>query len=367
MYIKNVLILLCILTTTSASAQSWMRYKTILPPQWKINLPTPPATFHNYIVDHQIDTLHITYHRITKNGQVKRGKEVSHYAFNDQGMIMEFNQFRKGVSKKRETYTYDTMNNLTSKLIYNKKNLVSFAQFQEFDKRNSTRYLSIAWNKDTSYEVVRIGMNDQRKSYEYLYKKGKLKNRWENEFYPDSTRKKSTLYNGKGKVKYVWDYRCKEEGVEIYKHKDTSKICLEKSTDNQGITTYLYKWVEEDGTLITTLNKMNRFNKMIYIKQTQGIENRITFENVWEYYDNDTSLKFHSNTSYRKGNISWTSKKSYDKNGNETESSNVHYNKGKVVGTYKQSYTYFADNRPKQRILFNEEKGTQRIIEYTYN
>ena len=128
-------------------------------------------------------------------------------------------------------------------------------------------------------------------SQDYYFKKGKLVYSWHNEFYANKTRKRTAMLNRKGKEKFVWDYQCKDEGVEIKKHKDTSTVCISKVYGVDSVLTEVHNTVSESGKLRKTIYKYNKKHQMLEYKMTEGSNDRIIYHNNYEYASDYKTLK----------------------------------------------------------------------------
>lgn len=335
-------------------------------PVYKAQLPVPTDVLPQYVKKYGIHSMEIRSHSISSKGKRKEIKYSSRYQFDEAGHLTEILEMKNGQQQERTTYTYYADGYVASMTEYDKNDEVKVKNVKQYrDVVKDGAYYSINGDGDTLYAVYRGSIKDNQ-SVDRYYKKGKLKNRWVNEYYDDLSLKKSSLYNGKGKLKYVWDYQCKTEGVEVLKHKDTTKYCTEQSTDKDGIRTVVYHKVGEDGTLFKMVNKLNRANKLVYYKKTEGPEEKPVWYQETDYYDNDTLIKNHYAQGYFKGKLNSRSEMAYDSTGNEIKNIQMSYNKGKLKAEYVRTYTYDAFHRPLTRTYDNKTKGSKRVLEYTY-
>jgi len=162
--------------------------------------------------------------------------------------------------------------------------------------------------------------------------------------------KKTSFYNGKGKLKYVWDYQCKEEGMEVKKHKDTSTVCVSKEYDQDSILTTIYHTIGTDGNITKTINKRNRKGKFISYKRTKGVDDLPVSEYNLTYATDDTTLISSISYGYAKGKLISERKKSFDDEMNLTSSSFKSYKKGVLKEEIVYTFEYDTQGRPIKKV-----------------
>ena len=190
---------------------------------------------------------------------------------------------------------------------------------------------------------------------------------WFNEYYPDKSLKKTSFYNGKGKLKYVWDYQCKEEGMEVKKHKDTSTVCVSKEYDQDSILTTIYHTIGTDGNITKTINKRNRKGKFISYKRTKGVDDLPVSEYNLTYATDDTTLISSISYGYAKGKLISERKKSFDDEMNLTSSSFKSYKKGVLKEEIVYTFEYDTQGRPIKKVANKKNSGTQEIWNLSYS
>lgn len=137
------------------------------------------------------------------------------------------------------------------------------------------------------------------------YKKGsdKIWSRFVYDYDENKKRIRSTLYNGKGKLRKTWSYECNEQGTKLEKIKDEVQICQWDSiTANYLIK--VYQSFDEKGNITKTITKYD-------ISDTTLLERAMYDKNdslVFVYkYDHDfrkqTYYAFYSNGIKKSENI----------------------------------------------------------------
>jgi len=99
-------------------------------------------------------------------------------------------------------------------------------------------------------------------SHYYYGKNAKLKMVWLHEYYDACQQKKSSIYNGKNKLKKVYSYACKEEGEKVSPQKQEVQIC---------------NWKQESKDRIKKISE--EFDSKGHIQKT-----------IWEYALPDTQI-----------------------------------------------------------------------------
>lgn len=179
---------------------------------------------------------------------------------------------------------------------------------------------------------------DNKKAWNLLkseyYKNGgaKLCKRWEYSYYPDNTKKTSTLYNAKGKAKYVWNYDCKPEGELVQQHKDTTLVCKKDELDAMG-------------NKVVTERKFNEKGEPTKVVCVYSKEDKLLSNDV---YDKNNILRSH--ILYGK-DWNWLEYISYDKEG---------------VEEYKQLYKY-DDKGNKTEYAYYKKQALKHTNIYSYN
>jgi hypothetical protein len=137
--------------------------------------------------------------------------------------------------------------------IYNNDTLIT-----EESKFKRGKFFARILNKYDSTRTI--------ESFYYKKDQDQPKRRWVYEYYPDHSKKSSTLYDEKGKIKYVWNYECKPEGELAKKHKDTTAICRTEETDKDGNKTVTLRKFNAKGKPYKEVSVYNKDNKMIEMR-----------------------------------------------------------------------------------------------------
>ena len=157
-----------------------------------------------------------SYQYYNKEGRIiktenfyKEKKYTSEYFYDNAGNIKKLKYTRSNGAIRNSTYTYNHSNKMTSAFTIDEKGKV-FGKRMSYNIDNKISYTSI-YKKDTVTPVK-----------ELLY-----------EYHPEGSKKKTT-YKEKGKVKYVWEYECSEEGELLDANKKETKICISRETNLDG-------------------------------------------------------------------------------------------------------------------------------------
>lgn len=368
MILRNFITAVCLFITFNLFAQDHVRYIRISDASWIVsnNLPIKRDNLEKYIVEHDIDSIQLAHHKISAKGKMKPTRYGYAFHFNDKGQLVQYDNLLKGKIRYTKKYEYDH-NNRVVKEEYYKKRVLRSTGYQSYQSGLIVAdYFKVNHKGDTTFKLVRTDINDSFISHDYYFDKGKLRSHWKNEYYENHTLKKSTLYKANGKPKYVWDYACKEEGVEVLKHKDTTKVCHEMGTDKDGITTLIYQYVSEKGELIKTISKTNKAGQTVYFKRSKGIEDIPVAEYEYRYADNDSTLTHLSHKRYSKGKLYSTFAKEYDKNENQTKGEYIRYKKGEVKSRRLTTFEYNVNKLPIKRLYKNQDKGSGYLTEFSY-
>lgn len=368
MIIRKTLVLVALGFSFLLNAQdvhNWFRYRSIINPSTKIKFPVEPNKLSAYLLERDITYLRVSQAEINTRGKAKYSRYSYRYSFDNKGMVSYLETYKKGKKIRSTAFTYDG-DNVASKITMNKKmEFVSSEFFRTTPHSREQEYVLLKKGDTTLRLVVGPIVNNQ--STDEYYKNGKLKYYWVNTYYPNQSLKQSSFYTKKDKVKYTWDYQCKEEGVEIKKQKDTTTQCQEKSTNAEGITTLIQHTVNEKGETYQTIQKINRVGKYFYYKQTSGPQATLQWETLTTYLDDDTTKVAFTSTRYKKGLLAYQYHNTYDENGNETSRKYTTYKKGEIESEFITTYTYDDRNRPIKRESNDVLSSKKKVVYYDYS
>jgi len=167
---------------------------------------------------------------------------------------------------------------------------------------------------------------------------------------------KSTLYNGKNKVKEIWTYNCDAAGQKLEKKKDETQVCEWKHYSGDTLT-YSYQTFDEKGRVVKNVGKSllpdtlmiewsKSRNDIPYVKHTydKSVDKPLTFTD----YNKKGEEHFHKKYEYQNGKIASivTTKK-----GNPYE---------------KAVYTYNADNLLVELKKYDNKPEPWQVITLEY-
>lgn len=158
----------------------------------------------------------------------KNGNPVAQYAYSynaDTNIISQTYKRKKDQETKKINLSYDEFKNTTCEEYYKKSTLKAKTIFK--------------------YDSAKIF-----ECFSYKNSKPGFHRKWIYSYYPDKSRKSSTLYNAKGKIIHTWNYECKPEGELQSKHKDTTDVCKKVKTDSSGNKIITERKFDEKGKVI---------------------------------------------------------------------------------------------------------------------
>lgn len=243
----------------------------------------------------------------------------------------------EGKELEKHIYVYDTL--LTEESIYRKGKFFS----------------KITYKYDSVYLL---------ESVYYKKDENKFNKKWVYEYYPNHQKKSSTLYDKNGKIKYVWNYECKEEGELEGRHSDTTRICKKEEIDKDGNETITYRNFNEKGEIYKEVYVYDRDKRLIGISR-YNIKDSIYYKYTY-IPDKYTSIESNYN---KKGVERIRREYVYDKDQNTIEESFISKNnkhcwkyeydeKGLLISTKH----YYAK---KGELNFSEPPGSE--IKYNYS
>ncbi|MFT5724764.1 MAG: hypothetical protein ACI9JN_001886 [Bacteroidia bacterium] len=366
MTLRLILSSACLLIALQSSAQDYHKYKKISNPFYMIELPVLEDQKQQYIIDNKIDSIETKRYGFKKNGTKKKFFWGSTYHLNSQGQIIRID----GRDNKKEfghsEYTYHDNGKVATHVYYNRKGEIENTYAQHFDGVKSA-YVKLNSKGDTVVHVVRGLVNEQHTSADYYYKKGKLKNRWLNEYDTEDKLEQVTFYKGNGKVKYIWDYRCKDDGVEINKHKDTTTVCTSITKGEDGTTTYVYQHINEKGELVKYINRLNKADKLLHYRRLKGVEEVIEYEYDIEYDDDDSTITNTLSKYYKKGNLKSVTDRTYDADHYFVSHVVTRFKKGEIISESTRVYEYGENGLPSRFVRENKLRKYKGVTEYQFH
>lgn len=361
---RFILATIFLFNVLQSSAQLYKRNQRIYNPTVFIDLPVTEEAKKDYLMNQQVDSIAISEYFYKKNGNRRAHYNFTKFDINDKGQVVGIVRFEKDKLYNHSLYTYNTDGEITQHLLYNKKGEIDGSAFQNFDVHKLDYY--VVKKGDTTARVIRGKKENNLQSRDYYYRKGKLKYSWLNEYNDENKVEQVTMFKGNGKVKYVWDYRCKEEGVEINKHKDTTTMCTSITEEEDGTTTYVYQYVNDKGELYKYINRLNKADKVTHYRRLKGVEEVIEYEIDYEYADDDSSVISTLTKSHRKGNLYRVSDQNYDIDGFFISLTVTFFKKDEITSTYSTSFEYNEAGLPFRYVTENTTKKYKRVEEYTF-
>jgi hypothetical protein len=279
------------------------------------------------------------------------GYATEHARHNHQGKLdyqtnLGFDIEHQPISRTSSNRKGNTTQTVTQK--YNELGLVTdYMVFNQKDK--------LVWNKNTTYL-------DSQMLTSKTYRAGKLDKHWEYAYYENGDRSQTTLFNQRGKVKFLWQYECNDEGVEVEKHKDTTTVCIEKSTDALGNRKEVYLTTGSRGKTRQTITVYNQANKIVSLKRQSPYGK---YESSYQYtYVSDTVLISEGYKGYKRGILRHSTGTAYNLKG-EIVSKRIEIMRRGKTKFHEELVYVFDDNGllVKREIRYPNDKKPLKYIQ----
>lgn len=256
------------------------------------------------------------------------------FSYIGQNKLKQSEIYKKGVLKSTTIFSYDENNHLISLLQQDGNHSMKSLALWKINEKNKITE-SVLYKKDTS----------------------NLKYRWVYDYYEDGAQSKSTLYNGKGRVKKVWSYQCSPEGEKVIPKEKEVQICKNTHIDEEFFI-YTYRSVDKKGNVRKQVTKYTA-------KDRYPIESCI-------YNENDSLIH---KSIYDKSFDKPISMISYDKKGKKTIQYYYTYENGNrssyifLIGSkmkYKSTMKYNSDGLLIEELQYDSKGKLTKIIKLTY-
>jgi len=325
-------------------------------------LPLTRKAQDSLLQAHDIDTVIKITQWYSKKGEANKSHGVGKFALDDQYNVLRYTYSWKGKPYSSAEYTYDSLNHLVMKKKFDKRGDSTRTEIQQFEGNHLAFYQSRNKKGKIQSTMLWGELDANLLTYDFYYKKLKMKYMWKNEFYPDSSKKRVTLTKANGKVKYVWDYQCKEEGQEILKHKDTSTICEVKKNNTDGSVIITTQYVDGKGKVIRKVERRDSLDRMTNTKLFQGKDDELYRETINKYKGDKMAEANYFY--YKKGLPKYSSHNIYDDNGHVTSYKRITYKKGVEKWSSSIERSYSSNGLPTGETYIS--KKSKRITTYQY-
>ncbi len=246
-----------------------------------------------------------------KFNTLKKGKVISvdYKKFNQEGKLLEYKEEKGGKEKRAVSVLYDDYG-YPREVEYKKngspKKKTQFKRLENGKPLSQVKYngkgdikISDEWiyAGDCLKERYRYRGDDKKLDFKYVYEH-------RNECEPSKT----TLYNGKGKVKKVWTFDCKQEGEILEKKKNTTQVCKWEESED-GILIKVYQTFDDKGRVVKNVSKFTSEDTLILEILRYYKEDQLSYKAT---YDRDYKKPL-TQTSYKKnGQVRYTWNMTYD-------------------------------------------------------
>lgn len=348
----------------------WQRYRGISYSSYNLRMPVKYDKQKEFLKERDIKSFSTQVQRFNKKGKAQKVRFYKTFEIDTGGRVSKVSGGRTGKSIGwSNIMRYNDKGYLYYLETLNKEGKVTQIQQSNYykDRIGYYDFVKMSGDGDTLLYTIREPLDTHTlTSSDYLFKKGKLKYTWHNEYYPDKNIKKTTATDKKGKVKYVWSFDCKDEGVEINKRKDTTTTCVSREYSKDSILTIVKMSISSNGSMNKFVHKYNRDKKTIYYSNSNETKGYLLNEAAYEYNEIGEMIKY-IYTNYHKGETSRIYTQSYDNAGNVVTNETTKYKKGEVVDRSVETYDFDDKKRPIVRKRTDAEGNIKTITTYTYD
>jgi len=334
---KLVVIFLLLLRAVTSHAQLfWYETKTdVAEEEKKMNLN------RQKIVDNHITSAKIYSYKSVAEEQANVGYLSFEYTYDNRGNFTEYKSYkRNGKLKYHNTYEYDNNNRELSFTDWRANGKMLYRYTTSYDSSgNMTDQRSFWKNPDVAnwHSIARYDEHQNLVEVKYLIKKdSKYFGRYVYTYYPDGSKKQTIEYNRRDKIKHIWNFDCKPEGISEEQHlKDTSRICIRYETDSAGNKIKIKEENQKVGKVARTIS---RYNKDNYLLDEVTYDSKERPRNHYHY--------------------------SYDAKNNLTEF--INYKKNSTEIKERVVYNYDASGNMIEELVFKKLSTPDHTLKFTY-
>lgn len=262
--------------------------------------------------------------------------------YDDRGNCTDWVTYKHGKVKTRTSSNHDDSNRLTQSAFYKGANKFKNMVANTYDKAGNLIEQDVYWkNPKTATSKIIKSYDNQNKITESktFGKKGNLTGHIEYTYYGDGSKKQTTQYSAKGKVKRIWNFDCNPVGkLEAKKFKDTSKICIHYETDKDSNPIKVKEEYNGAGLFGGNTRSVTKYNK----------DNNVIDET---YYKLNGKQIYHWSTSY---------------NSSEKITEHIVYKPGTQETWFRTIYTYNSDGNMATSITYKKSQLPFSTMKYVY-
>jgi len=224
------------------------------------------------------------------------------YAYDGKGRNVAFAEWkRNGKLRFRYVYVYDATGNETETrnyyvpAIFGKKEKLGWRNSATFDGKQNMLELKYFFSEDEKELFSR---------YSFTY-------------YEDGSKKQTTEFDKKNKIRHKWNYDCNPAGTEAINLKDTSRICIRFETDKDGNKIRVKEEIVHAGKVARIVSRFDKQDHLLDLVRYDSNGGARTHEsNTFDDKDNQTSY-----TCYKRNSdeVKYRSVFRYDEAGNISE------------------------------------------------
>ncbi len=187
--------------------------------------------------------------------------------------------------------------------------------------KNGTIRKKYIWEYDSTGKLtmnaIYKGHKELKIKYKYLY-----------EYNPDGQRVRTTLYDSKDKVKYIWSYDSHEEGVKLTKVKDMTQVC-QWSVERDSFLIKVTQNFDEKGDVRKYIEKFNKKDTSLLERKTYNSKDEMIYLTTYNQFGHLTSFK--------------------------------RYGRGKMKSGYEK---YYEDKKLVKYVSIKRKSTTQKLFQY---
>jgi hypothetical protein len=297
----------------------------------------------------------IEFTKTNKKG--KKFKYEKQYASGNR--LLKFFEYRKGEKLIKLENEYDSIEKVTSSKIYKKGEFKYVLNYKRNLDLKITELSKVLANGEYKYKNTWAYNSDGCLTDHSRFKKeNKLNRKSVTEYFSACDKSKTTLYNGKGKIKKIWTYDCKKEGEELIKKKDVNQVCKWEETVGEFLIK-VYQTFNEKGKIYKNVSKYTKVDTLIVERKVYNEDGIITyFSSFDKAYERPILSQWYS----KKGKLKWSNEFRYE---NKKVISRIKSFKGKVKTSSK--YEYNSEEFLTKYTLMNKKGELTRTIDLQYN
>lgn len=231
------------------------------------------------------DISQINFTVVAKNGKVKKYQKD----YTSGNKLKALYKIKDDEKQAIAIYKFDENYSITSSEYYANGKLKSTITYQRDEKLNPILQEKKKANGNPVFKNTWTYNEDGCLAENERFRKGKLADKFVNEYYSPCEKSKMTKYNRKGKVKQIWTYDCKKEGEILQKKKDVTQVCKWEESDANFLIK-IYQTYDEKGRLRKNIRKYTKADTLL-VEYKQLDENNVLTYHATYNKDNSEPIR----------------------------------------------------------------------------